>query len=34
MFKSIKDFFVSVAEAIIEARRAEADLVVRRFRGQ
>jgi len=34
MFKSIKDFFTSVAEAIIEARRAEADLVVRRFRGQ
>jgi hypothetical protein len=34
MFKSIKDFFVSVAEAIIEARKAEADMVVRRFKGQ
>jgi hypothetical protein len=34
MFKSIKEFFASVAEAIIEARKAEADMVVRRFKGQ
>ena len=34
MFKSIKDFFTSIAEAIIAARQAEADLVIKRFRGQ
>jgi hypothetical protein len=34
MFKSIKEFFVSIAEAIIAARQAEADLVIRRFKGQ
>ena len=32
--KAIKDFFASIAEAIIAARRAEADLVIRRFKGQ
>jgi hypothetical protein len=33
MIKSIKNFFVSIAEAIIEARKAEADLVIKRFKG-
>ena len=32
--KAIKNFFVSIAEAIIEARKMEADMVVKRFRGQ
>jgi hypothetical protein len=34
MLTTIKNIFVSLAEAIIAARKAEADLVVRRFRGQ
>ena len=32
--KAIKNFFVSIVEAIIEARKMEADMVVKRFRGQ
>jgi hypothetical protein len=31
--KAIKDFFASIVEAIIAARQAEADLVIRRFKG-
>lgn len=31
---AIKDLFASVSEAIIAARQAEADAVVRRFKGQ
>ena len=34
MLKFIKEFFASIAEAIIAARQAEADLVIRRFKGQ
>jgi hypothetical protein len=31
--KAIKNFFVSIVEAIIEARKMEADMLVKRYRG-
>jgi hypothetical protein len=31
--KHIKDFFQSLFEAVIEMRKAEADAVIKRFRG-
>jgi hypothetical protein len=34
MLKSIKKFFESLTEAVIAARQAEADAVVRRYKGQ
>jgi len=31
--KAIKNFVVSIVEAIIEARKMEADMLVKRYRG-